>query len=59
MEDIDDLDIDLQPFDIVPLFMFINLFGLSFGEDMPSQVHGLKAWYAHGLSILWNMCFLG
>jgi len=36
MEDINDLDIDLQPFDIVPLFMFINLFGLSFGEDMPS-----------------------
>ncbi len=36
MEDIDDLDIDLQPFDIVLLFMFINLSGLSFREDAPS-----------------------
>jgi hypothetical protein len=36
MEDIDDLDINFQPFDIVPLFMFINLFGSSFGEDAPS-----------------------
>lgn len=36
MEDIDDLDIDLQPFDITPLFVFINLSGSLFGEDLPS-----------------------
>jgi hypothetical protein len=35
MEDINDLDIELQPFDIAPSFVFINLFGSLF-EDTPS-----------------------
>lgn len=37
-EDIDDLDADLQPFDIAHSFVFIDLFSLSFEEDMPSQL---------------------
>jgi hypothetical protein len=38
MEDIDHLDTNLQPFDIVPSFVFIDLFSLSFKENMPSQL---------------------
>jgi hypothetical protein len=55
MEDIDNLDIDLQPFDIAPFLMFINLSDSLFREDAPSSVHGLEAWHAHGLFILWNL----
>ncbi len=36
MEDINDLDIELQPCDITPSFVFINLFGSLFEEDTPS-----------------------
>lgn len=38
MEDIDGLNTDLQPFDISLSSVFIDLFSLSFGEDMPSQL---------------------
>jgi hypothetical protein len=38
MKDIDYFDINLQPFDIAPSFMFIDLFSLLFEEDMPSQL---------------------
>ncbi len=36
MEDIDDFDINLQPFDIAHLIVFINLYSSSFGGDAPS-----------------------
>jgi len=36
MEDINDLDIEFQPFDIAPSFVFINSFGSLFEEDTPS-----------------------
>jgi hypothetical protein len=36
MEDINDLDIEFQPFDIPPSFVFINSFGSLFEEDTPS-----------------------
>ncbi len=42
MEDIDGLNTDLQPFDISLSSVFIDLFSLSFGEDMPSQLQGFE-----------------
>jgi hypothetical protein len=38
MEDIFDLDVDLQPLNIVPSSMFIDLFGFLFEEGLSSLV---------------------
>ncbi len=38
MEYTNDFNTDLQPFDIAPSFLFIDLFSLLFGEDMPFQL---------------------
>jgi hypothetical protein len=38
MKDIFDLDVEQHTFNIAPLFMFIDLFGSSSKEDLPSLV---------------------
>jgi len=56
-KNIDNLDTGLQHSNIAPSSVFIDLFGLSSEEDVPSFVQGLKAWHAHDLSIPLELVF--